>query len=876
MRLSWINIPGAIVALGLWVSVCFGASARLVSGIVKDRSGSVMPGVLVTVRDSADVPMSFARSGAGGAYRIECADSVWGKCNLVFSFLGYKKVSVPMNRVVDGGTMVMDESSIELAEVVVRVPPITARGDTLTFDVSSFKGLSDRKIEDVLKKMPGISVADNGRIYYNGEAISKFYIEDLDAVGSRYVMATRNISADDVASVNVYENHQAKRVLRDVESSDKAAINLKLKRKSLLKPIGYVEGGGGVDADGSELWIGEAFGMLIGKNSQVLATVKSNNAGKSYREETANMIAGKGGSTVAYGMYRGVSAGGVNIPSSRYLSNTSLMSSVSSLVRLNKYMTLAINADYTDDNSRYDKVESVSYVGSGGADVVFNESTRGRAHGREGKFNVRLENNSPGVYVKNATSFAGHFNNSRRDVSNGNNITQSADVNDCNFRNVFEGIFRMSRSMVEMKADVEVGTTPVNRLEVERNGVTDYIAQNLKGMYVNANARTGYSWFLTRSSSIGLNAVLESRYDEFDSRGECDGELQPANRVAGYYMSLIAEPTYRYRSGSDLQVKLLVPVRVYHSKFANRITDKDYRTDRVDADVKATVSYNMDHNVKMVCAVGYQSRLGGLSDYIVNPVYVDYNQSTSMGNGSMDLRKSCYVTADVSYRNAMAGLFTSLSAVYRYGTSDRLSGLDVSQDEIVSGVTRAKNHTDMVNVHGMVSKKIFSWNTLLSLDAGWEYMSKTVLRNSGVLGLETMSYVLNPMISSTPIRQYLEIGVDVKYSRMVQKMPAVGFDTGRSDMSCRLSLSTHPVKALEVSGSLWWGRNEISEGVHKSDVFVDCGMKYEIGKLELSLSARNLCNTRSYGYSYLRDSNRYYYSFSLRPMEIIAALKVSF
>ena len=155
------------MALGLWVSVCFGASARLVSGIVKDRSGSVMPGVLVTVRDSADVPMSFARSGAGGAYRIECADSVWGKCNLVFSFLGYKKVSVPMNRVVDGGTMVMDESSIELAEVVVRVPPITARGDTLTFDVSSFKGLSDRKIEDVLKKMPGISVADNGRIYYN-------------------------------------------------------------------------------------------------------------------------------------------------------------------------------------------------------------------------------------------------------------------------------------------------------------------------------------------------------------------------------------------------------------------------------------------------------------------------------------------------------------------------------------------------------------------------------------------------------------------------------------------------------------------------------------------------------------------------------------
>lgn len=138
---------------------------------------------------------------------------------------------------------------MNLKDVTVSVPPIKVKGDTLTYNVASFKNASDRSIEDIIRKLPGINVSEDGRIYYNGESINKFYIEGVDLLSGRYALASRNISPDDVSEVNIYENHQSKRVLKDIKYSDKAAINLKLKNKSLLRPIGYVKGGSGFKAE---------------------------------------------------------------------------------------------------------------------------------------------------------------------------------------------------------------------------------------------------------------------------------------------------------------------------------------------------------------------------------------------------------------------------------------------------------------------------------------------------------------------------------------------------------------------------------------------------------------------------------------------------
>lgn len=95
----------------------------------------------------------------------------------------------------------MTPEAVELREVVVKIPPIRSANDTLIYNVGAFVKAGDRHLEDVLKKLPGIKVAENGSVTYQGKAINKFYIEGKDLLGSSYNQATRNMPIDAVSDV---------------------------------------------------------------------------------------------------------------------------------------------------------------------------------------------------------------------------------------------------------------------------------------------------------------------------------------------------------------------------------------------------------------------------------------------------------------------------------------------------------------------------------------------------------------------------------------------------------------------------------------------------------------------------------------------------
>jgi len=101
---------------------------------------------------------------------------------------------------------VVKEKAIELKEVIVDAPKIRQTGDTLNYYVSSFLDETDRSIGDVLKKLPGIQVLSTGQILYQNKEISKFYVEGLDLLQGKYGIATNNIDAKQVATVQVLEN----------------------------------------------------------------------------------------------------------------------------------------------------------------------------------------------------------------------------------------------------------------------------------------------------------------------------------------------------------------------------------------------------------------------------------------------------------------------------------------------------------------------------------------------------------------------------------------------------------------------------------------------------------------------------------------------
>ena len=140
--------------------------------------------------------------------------------------------------------------------------------------------------------MPGIDVANNGKIQYQGEDINKFYIEGSDLLGGKYGIATNGISHDDVGAVEVMENHQPMQVLSGISFSDKAAINLKLKNKAKVTWTFHGDAGGGYSwqPEGA-IWDGELFAMAVMPGFQNITTLRTNNTGENLASSSTDFFA---------------------------------------------------------------------------------------------------------------------------------------------------------------------------------------------------------------------------------------------------------------------------------------------------------------------------------------------------------------------------------------------------------------------------------------------------------------------------------------------------------------------------------------------------------------------------------------------------------
>lgn len=130
---------------------------------------------------------------------------------------------------------VMPVDTTELKEITIKGSRrFEQKGDTLIYEVDAFKDGSEQKVEDLLKKLPGVEVDDNtGAIKYKGKAIETVTLDGDNLFGQNYTLGTRNINVDMVEQVEAIENYNENPLLKDVDNGEKVALNLKLKKGKL-------------------------------------------------------------------------------------------------------------------------------------------------------------------------------------------------------------------------------------------------------------------------------------------------------------------------------------------------------------------------------------------------------------------------------------------------------------------------------------------------------------------------------------------------------------------------------------------------------------------------------------------------------------------
>lgn len=154
------------------------------------------------------------------------------------------------NRQADLGSILMNDKTTVLQEVVVssEAPPVTLIGDTVQYNASSFKTQPNASVEQLLKKLPGVEVGRDGTVKAQGQTVNKVLVDGKEFFGNDPKMATKNLPADAIDKVQVYDKMSDQAQLTGFDDgNNEKTINLKLKKDKKKGAFGKIMGAGGTD-----------------------------------------------------------------------------------------------------------------------------------------------------------------------------------------------------------------------------------------------------------------------------------------------------------------------------------------------------------------------------------------------------------------------------------------------------------------------------------------------------------------------------------------------------------------------------------------------------------------------------------------------------
>ncbi len=130
---------------------------------------------------------------------------------------------------------------------IVQEMPVSIKGDTIVYNADSFTSGTERKLEDVLKKLPGVTVNKDGEVEVEGKKVQKLMVDGKDFFDGDTKLGVKNIPADAIDKVQVLRNFNDIGALKGVENNEEnVAMNIKLKKGKKNFWFGDVSAGVGV------------------------------------------------------------------------------------------------------------------------------------------------------------------------------------------------------------------------------------------------------------------------------------------------------------------------------------------------------------------------------------------------------------------------------------------------------------------------------------------------------------------------------------------------------------------------------------------------------------------------------------------------------
>ncbi|MCM1141359.1 MAG: TonB-dependent receptor [Muribaculum sp.] len=829
--------------------------------VAETISGESIPGVNVIAKNRNGKLVGFSTTDHVGNYSItinEQSDSLFISANM----LGYKPFSKKVKVGREPITILLEEGALQLQEVVVKADRIRENGDTITYSVSSFAQKQDHTIGDVLKRMPGIDVADNGKIQYQGIDINRFYIEGNDLLGGKYGIATNGISHDDIGAVEVMENHQPMQVLRGLSFSDQAAINLKMKNRS--KATFLVHGtlaGGWSQQPKSTLWQGDIFTMMVTGRYQMITTFKGNNTGVNLSDQLIDFTSDK--SDEGLEGYISLSTPITpNLQRNRSFLNRSWMVSSSHLLKTGKGEFKA-QIDYNNDRVSTQSASSTTYFLESGDKVIL-EDKNSLSHRNALNGNFSFEVNEKSYFLNNTLSADVSWNDLALKTMGTLANTQTARMPEYSVSNLLKVIKRFGNNkLVTFTSRNEWNSLPEG-LTVSHEGDTygEHIRQH--SIYTDERASLG---FVFNRVLLSLEVGVAGYFRKLDTDlwGIDYENLTDREELTTDYLRIFAAPKFEWNY-KKLELALNLPVNLYSYFFSGglrnrtefflspslaarfRITPRMSLTLRGSARRSPTSLHNI-HDSSIL--TDYRSFSSGVDDY-----YSSSGQSLS---------------ASYNYRNAQSGVFFMAMGRYGWNRSKFATVQNIVGDYIFHSYRPQPSDSRNAMAFLNISKTLDFMRGAVGLKGNYSRMESTILSQGVHTDYQNDSFSLSPSINGN-ISSAFNWTLRFTWDRSILKI---------SDMSSRRSdnfiysgnITLTPCRLITWTAGGEFYRNQIEIDRYKEMLMLDTKLTFNVSKrIEISASVTNLLNYKSYSYTTYGTLSQYERSSQLRGREFLISI----
>ncbi len=844
---------------------------RILEGIVVDGTDKEsVTGVIVTLSNAENKIIRHATTNSKGEFRISTTADLEG-CTLNFAMMGYEKHTVPVSGITAPIRVELNPAVTNIKEIRIKAPDISLRNDTLIYDAGKYTAAQDQNIGDVLKRLPGVDVKDNGQIEYQGKPINKLYIEGNDLVGGKHGLATQNISPKDVKSVEVMENHQPIKSLKDIDYSENAAINLKLQDDAKGRWVGTAGIGVGVTP---LLAQGSLFGMRIGKGWQGLQNIKANNTGTNLGREMSNFsfMDSFGAGSGNLSDYISIGTGSAPLADKRTRFNHSAMFSSNNSRKISDDYKLDIRLNYLAEKLEANNSRVSSYFFEDGTqlDIEDNNSMLSKNHTLNGE--VAVEANTDKYYLRNRLSADMEWKDTELAVTGTTPNDQFAKLPSTKIANNFSLVKRTGKNAFTISSLNQFISKP-HSLSVERVGARQHQTATASAFYSNTSISYSYGWRKWQlSARAGFTANL--RRLESELTGLESEKFPLENNSSMNYLQWYVLPAITYRSGS-FRATLNIPLNYYNYRFNDRlggglVTDNDFITAP-----SLSLNYRISSKWTLYASGNIRKQPVDESNFYTGLIMANFR---SLNAGIVDFGNSSAksVSAGFEYKNPINSWFFNGNVTRSRNTSIYTVSEDFigGGEYIVNTLVPQANDMDVWSARGSVSKGLDRIKGLLALDVNYSDVTSSMIRDGVLIPFTSRTLSLAPRLNGL-IFKWLSAEYKLSFSRSY--MDGAGGNSHTDGYTQSLSLHFYPTKKLNFSISGEHYYNQISPTRSKHFLFVDISAIYRIkSNWEISLSATNLLNEKEYSYMMLGELSSVRASYAIRPRNIILSTYIRF